>query len=126
MGKYGEAAVIATGFFRGGKADSPREAWEMAVAVAFPESVSLQAKGCPRNAYLGLCEEGLVSGVPAGKYTRSVKSKRCAVEAVGLLKFDRSLADNASALWHRVAGSKAHNSQMDVVIGLWRAGVLEQ
>jgi hypothetical protein len=97
----------------------------MAVAVAFPESASLQEKGCPLDAFLGLCEEGLVSGVPAGTYTRSVKNKQHAVEAVGLLRFDPSLAANTSALWRRVAGDKKHNAQMDVVIGLWRAGVIE-
>jgi hypothetical protein len=125
MGKYGEAAIIATGFFRGGRAQSPREAWEKAVALAYPKSVSSRKKGCPRNAYLGLCEEGLVSGVPAGKYTRSEKSKQYAVEAVGLLKFDPSLAGDASALWRRVAGDRKHNGQMDVVIELWKAGVIE-
>lgn len=125
MGKYGEVAIVATGFFRGGKAKSPREAWKMAAAVAFPESDSSREKRCPMDAFLGLCEEGLVSGVPAGSYTRSVKNKRYAVEAVGTLRFDPSLADNARALWQRVAGDKTPNSQMDVVIGLWRAGVIE-
>jgi hypothetical protein len=124
MGMYGQVAIVATGLFRRGEAESPREAWEKAVALAYPESSSLQEKACPRDAYLGLCEEGLVSGVPAGKYTRSVKSKRYAVEAVGLLKLDPGLAENTSALWQRVAGDKKHNGQMDVVIGLWRAGVI--
>ena len=35
----------------------------MAATEIFPMSVSLQKKGCPRGAFLGLCEDGLVSVV---------------------------------------------------------------
>lgn len=42
--------------------------------VIFGESTS-QRKGCPKGVYLGLCEEGLVKGIPKGKYTKSKKIK---------------------------------------------------
>jgi hypothetical protein len=125
MGKFAEVAIIATKIQLQWKAESPREAWDQAVAAAFPEGSSSREKAGPRNVYLGLCEEGLVSGVLAGNYTRSVKDKRYAVDAVDLLRLDPVLAENAALLWERVAGDKAHNAQMDVVIGLWRAGVIE-
>jgi hypothetical protein len=47
--------------------------------------VSAQKKGCPRGAFLGLCEEGLVKGIPAGNYTTSKDNKAYAVRAAELL-----------------------------------------
>ena len=34
-----------------------------------------------RGAFLGLCEEGLVKGIPAGKYSASKDNKQYAVRA---------------------------------------------
>jgi hypothetical protein len=38
---------------------------------------SSQEKNCPKNTFLGLCEEGLVKGIPQGNYTKSIKNKVC-------------------------------------------------
>lgn len=53
---------------------SPMEAWEKVAFVLF-DSESSQEKGCPKNTFLGLCEEGLVKGISKGNYTKSVKIK---------------------------------------------------
>lgn len=93
----------------------------------FPHSDALQEKGCPRGAYLGLCEAGLVAGIPAGKYTRSRDNKRYALRAVELLVAEPSLAETEPKdLWERVMDgeSKAYNSQMDVVLALWHSGLI--
>lgn len=37
--------------------------YEKAVEEVFPNSKSSQEKSCPKNAFLGLCEEGLVKGI---------------------------------------------------------------
>jgi len=127
MAKYGVAAVRATQLLRRRRAVSPVEAWERAVREVFPGSPSAQAKGCPRGAYLGLCEDGFERGVDPGSYTRSVLNKRYAVRAANVLRERPELLGDESALWrHAVRGEeKAPNGQMEIVIALRRANLLE-
>ena len=82
MGKYGNAAVLANRLVRGGAARSPNEAWEAAVVGVFANRRSAQQKGCPRAAYLGLCGDGAVAGIPPGHYCRPGKNRGYALEAV--------------------------------------------
>jgi hypothetical protein len=106
---------------------TPSEAWNVAASEIFPLSESLQKKSCPRNAYLGLCEEGLVAGVSGNTYRRSRYNKDYAVRAVKLLKEEPELANTSpGTLWERVILGKAkkHNSQMHVVLSLWQEGLL--
>ena len=99
---------------------------ELSSAV-FPDSEASQKKGCPKDAFLGLCEAEIISGIAGESYTRSVLNKGYALTAVELLKKYPTLSDNEDALWQAVQGanSKAHNSQMDVVTTLWRLGLLK-
>jgi len=127
MGKYGTAAIEAVRLYRQGLTKSPQDAWEKATSKIFGWGTSSQRKGCPRNAFLGLCEEGLVRGVEPGDYTRSQKNKSYAVDAVAILQRYPSLAGNHNRLWSKVLADehKKHNSQMDVVIALWNAGLIQ-
>lgn len=126
MGKYGLAAVAATTLVREGRVSEPNEAWELAVRGVFPGSKASQAKGCPRGAYLGLCEEGLVVGVPPGSYCRSVKNKEYALRAVTvLMSTEVGMAEEELWLWVTQGEKKAPNHQMDVVLSLWRAGYID-
>jgi hypothetical protein len=125
MREYGDVAIGATELACGGL--QPSEAWEKAARTIFPYSESLQDKGCPRGAFLGLCEDGRVAGVPAGNYTRSRDNKAYALRAVALLIAEPALANaDPKALWERVMNGdpKAYNSQMDVVLALWHRGLL--
>jgi Family of unknown function (DUF6979) len=126
MSAYGRAAVTAVRNLRSGRYNDPGEAWSASVRKIFPASVSLQTKGCPRGAFLGLCEEGLIAGVPPGDYTRSERNKRYALQAVGLIRRQPALVDDPRGLWRRVMAGvqKAENGQMDVVAGLWEAGLI--
>ncbi|MCY4245019.1 MAG: hypothetical protein OXE47_06830, partial [Gammaproteobacteria bacterium] len=76
----------------------------------------------PRSAFLGLCEAGLVKGVPPGEYLKKSSkklNKGYAVKAVSKLIENPKLKDNSpKELWELVI-SKAHDSQMDVVLALW-------
>ncbi|HEU4556286.1 MAG TPA: hypothetical protein VFS20_00505, partial [Longimicrobium sp.] len=77
----------------------------------------------------GLCEEGLVNGVPPGTYTPSIENKAYAVRAAALLAKQPELAESSpQALWNQVLGgiSKQHNAQMDVVLALHRSGLLRR
>lgn len=106
----------------------PVHAWNMA-ARHVSDKKSIHDKGCPRSAFLGMCEEGMVRAMPRGRYLRQRKqgkgNKAYALEAVRLLEMDASLADQPSELWQRVMRSlgedenKRANGQMDVVLALW-------
>lgn len=119
MGKYGEAATNAIALvLKEGKA--PKEAWHQAAQYVF-DGPSAQKKGCPRGAFLGLCEAGIVKGIPKGKYTKSVKNKEYGLHGYTILQEHPELADAPNELWARVAeGEIRHNSQMDVVIAVWQ------
>jgi hypothetical protein len=123
MGDYGKVALRATGF-RQCKID-PVGAWNKAAQEIF-DRPSSQKKGCPRGAFLGLCQEGYVKGVNPGVYTRSRKNKDYAIAAAELLNKEPTLVDEKTDLWKRAtkgAGIK-HNSQMDVVISLWEKDLI--
>jgi hypothetical protein len=122
MSKYGDAALYARKLFVSREVKSLDEAWTKAMKKFFPSSPSSQKKGCPKDTFLGLCEEGLIKNIPSGQYTKSDKNKHYAVVAIRLLKRKPKLADDKNSLWEKlVQGRKiAHNSQMDVVIALWK------
>jgi hypothetical protein len=121
--RYGEAALIAT---RGSAAGAdPVARWDNAMETLYPTSQAARKKGCPRGAFLGLCEEGLVKGIPAGQYTASKHNKAYAVRAARLL-LEGTRKWSVSELWRAVTDDpeKTHNSQMDVVLALWKNGLI--
>jgi len=120
--RYGEAALIAA---RDSAGTSPAKRWQSAMERVYPTSVSAQKKGCPRGAFLGLCEEGLVKGIPAGNYTASKDNKAYAVRAAELL-IEGKQKWSISELWRAVTDDpeKTHNSQMDIVLALWKNGLI--
>ena len=126
MGKYGLAAVNAVRAYTAGQARNATDAWDIAVRELFPNSQSSQVKGCPRGTFLGICGSGKIVGIPSGEYTRSQKNKMYGLNALEILRVSPSLADDESALWGRVmAGEeKVPNHQMDVVLSLWKAGLV--
>lgn len=122
--RFGEAALIAVREEPAGKA-TPAARWESAMERLYPTSATARRKSCPRGAFLGLCEEGLVKGIPAGQYAASKDNKAYAVHAVALLA-EAKQSWSISSLWQAVAGDseKAHNNQMDVVLALWKNGFI--
>jgi hypothetical protein len=122
--RYGEAALMATR--QGASADiSPAARWQSAMEKLYPKSLIARKNGCPRGAFLGLCEEGLVKGTPPGHYTKSKDNKAYAVRAAALLA-EGTQSWSISALWQAVTDDpqKTHNSQMDVVLALWKNGLI--
>jgi hypothetical protein len=121
--RYGEAALMAVRQASSGK--NPVAQWESAMNALYPTSQTARRKGCPRGAFLGLCEEGLVKGVTAGHYTKSRDNKDYAVRAAKLL-ISGTRTWSKTSLWLAVTkgAEKVHNSQMDVVIALWKNGLL--
>jgi hypothetical protein len=86
----------------------------------YPTSSAARKKGAPRGAFLGLCEEGLVTGIPAGQYSASRINKDYAVHAAKLL-IEGTQQSSRSALWRAVTegGDEQENGQIDVVLALW-------
>jgi hypothetical protein len=131
MGKYGQAAVDAVTLLTKGKAVDPEDAWGKATSAIFRTSKSSRIKSCPRDAFLGVSEAGLVVGVPPGSYTTSVDNKAYAVTAARLLRANPALSQlGAAGLWRRVMNrlkksiTKTHNQQMDVVKTLFDHGLI--
>ena len=125
MGKYGNVAKIAVDLINSGENINPVDAWNSATYQVFPDSESSRKKGCPRGAFLGLCEEGLVLGIESGQYTRAEKNKGYALKALELLKNNPELSSNEKELWKLVVESeKQSNHQMDVVITLFEEQLL--
>ncbi|MFA5267957.1 MAG: hypothetical protein WC379_08290 [Methanoregula sp.] len=120
MGRYGDCAILATKILAEKTAKNPRDAWDVAIAKLSKRESSewVMKKGCPRATFLSLCEEGLIRGVECGKYTRSTKNKKYALNAV------KELGQNSKSLtqlelWRKIGNQLAHSCQMDVVLSLW-------
>jgi hypothetical protein len=122
--RYGEAALMAT---CGGSSATidPVARWEIAMERLYPTSPAARKKGSPRGAFLGLCEAGLVKGIPAGNYTASADNKVYAVRAAELL-IEGKQNWSTSSLWRAVETdpAKLHNGQMDIVMALWKNGLI--
>ena len=121
MGKFGEVAVEATRRLNSAEVSDPREAWHSAAQALLSYSTSMMRKHCPRNAYLGLCEVGLVKGAPRGPWITSEDNKLYAVRAVQTLRTDPTWLNRPMRLpWRVVSQSqtKAPNNQIDVVFEL--------
>ena len=126
MNTFGNAALTAVEAVISRKIASPINAWSYAVKLTFPHSESVQKKGCPKSTFLGLCENGLIKHIPAGKYTRSIKNKEYGLIALNLLIDNPSLCDNKDLLWQAVTMGKdiTPNHQMEIVISLWKSNLL--
>jgi len=106
---------------------SPREAWDFAISQ-MSGSPSVRTKGCPRAAFLGLCEAGAVVGIKAGRYGAPPNNKngRYALNALGILQSTPAAYLDKEGLWAKatVPRKVKENQQMDVVIALWRERLL--
>ena len=127
-GGYGAVAVKAVKLITSGSFKNPSYAWDES-ARGVLESKSTKEKGCPKGAFLGLCEEGFVKEVPCGNYTSSKDNKRYALKAVQLLKKNYQLSNNKQKLWDEVMKLEGkdiqHSGQMDVIIALWKKGLID-
>jgi hypothetical protein len=136
MAVFGNAAVNAVHLIQNGKTQCPINAWHIAIGN-MPIAESTKEKGCPKNTFLGLCEDGYFAkqGILCGNYidsTKDKKNKEYGIQGVKLLRRHPELARNKSELWRKVLEEldenpeKAPNSQMDVVVALWENDLLKK
>ena len=125
MSKFGEVAVWATRRVIEEKL-APPAAWTRASLALNPDSIDMAAKPCPRTTYLTLCGNGFVKGVPTGRYANGRENAEMAVALAMILLEDSDLADaSENRLWQMAGGgAKTKNDQVEVVVGLSRAGLL--
>jgi hypothetical protein len=75
---------------------------------------------------LGLCEAGLVNGVPSGNHGSPSEhvNGQYAVNAYHLLKANPKLASDTKALWNAIPDRTAthENGQLDVLLMMYAAG----
>ena len=122
---YGRIALSALEIFKK-EQYGPNECWMQAAYEIYPNSISSAEKVCPRYAFLGLCDEGMVIGIDKGNYTGSYKNKAYAVKAVKVLR-QKNLNDiDPIGLWELlpIKHPLTHNHQMDVVLALWRNNLI--
>jgi hypothetical protein len=121
--RYGEAAILAAR--QGIYGTSATARWELALEKLYPTSPVARKKGAPRGAFLGLCEDGLVQGIPAGDYSASKLNKGYAVRAIALL-LEGAQHWSKSALWQSVTdgSGKEENGQIDIVLALWNNNLI--
>ena len=123
LNKYGQTAIDAVTIYK--TTNCPKEAWKLAISKTFSSSLSSQEKGCPKSAFLGLCEDGWIKGIPEGNYTRSAKNKKYAIQTVKFLKKNSDVSFSTTELWETAVNNGiSHNSQMDVVLALWEKGFI--
>jgi hypothetical protein len=126
--RYGEAALLAVRMETYGKALTSAERWDDAVKKLYPKTPIGQKKAAPRGAFVGLCEAGLVKGIVAGQTagltSQGNRNKAYAVKAVELLR--AGTHKTVSQLWAEVSEGEEvqHGSQMDVVLALWKNGLI--
>ena len=91
---YGDIAVKAAESYSN---EDMEQAWTE-IAASFPIKESIRKKGCPKNAFLGLCRAGLVKGInPEKVKTKHSKNGEYAVAAVSLLKNDPEWANQKNS-----------------------------
>ena len=115
--RYGEAALMAVGR-EFSSSPNPIARWDIAMERLYPTSPTARRKSCPRGAFLGLCEEGLVKSIPAGQYTASMENKFYAVNAATLLAEGKQIW-SASGLWRASKFSGQFSGQNLVVRREW-------
>ena len=104
---YGDIAIKAAE--SSSEYEDMEQAWTK-IAESFPIKESIRKKGCPKNAFLGLCHAGLVKGISPEKVkTKRSKNKNgeYAVTAVSLLKNNPEWANQKkSVFWRKIVGDE--------------------
>lgn len=124
MNLFGKCAILATKKMADMSCNNPAEAWELSISE-LSKSPNTQAKGCPRNAFLGLCEEGLIRGIESGKYANLRENKEYVLTVVKVLA-QTSKPFTASQLWRHIGNEGKQEGQMDVVLSLWKNDLIDK
>ena len=124
--KYGSIAVSYAKELIKTKQSPSEDGWEKEARSVFTKD-SFVKKGCPKGCFLGICEEGLIIGIPKGKYTNSKKNKAYGIEAIKILRKNDEYKNQPEELWKKIPGApNTYNHQMHVVCALWKADLINK
>ncbi len=128
MPPFGKVAVKAVQNYRSHRFPSPMGAWDAAIRDICTID-SIEEKICSRSVFLGLCEAGMVRGIPGGTYLKTKPGEKSpnkifATSAAQLIAGEPGLVRNKSRLRELLTDS-GRNAQIDVVIALWESGLIE-
>ena len=125
MKKYEQVTLLAMDHIKNNN-ETPEIAWKNASIEVFGKGTSSQKKSCPKNSFLGICEEGLIKEIPKGNYSNieNNKNKKYVLEALELISNDKTLLDNKMNLWLKI-NSKKYNQQLDVLFTLINEGYIQ-
>jgi len=121
MSKYAKAALMVVTDCMGKTNPDIRQAWDKAI-----KELGAYDEGCPKVAFIGLCSEGMIKGIPLSRYgvKHDAKNKRYAVDAAKLLLSGHPV--DPVVLWETVTDKKiVHHGQMSIVISLYNAELLQ-
>lgn len=122
MTKYTEAAITTAKRCQGSIRPDIKAEWRKAI-----EELSAYDEGCPRSAFIGLCEEGMIKGIRPGSYglRTSNKNKYYAIAAANLVLSGNNT--DPKSIWKEVTKSEiqAHD-QVSIVIALHESGLLQK
>ena len=126
MGNYGRAAITAARMLEQGTPSNPEVAWARALRRETKSSESWR-KRCPRGAFLGLCAAGVIPGCEARPSLFRSSNGDYAVRMLEAIRADPQVLPDRKRLWRSAVGSakKKENGQSDVVVSLWREGIIE-
>lgn len=124
--KYGLVAVSYAKELIKTKQSPNKDGWEKITRSVFTKKCYVK-KGCPKDCFLGICEEGLITGILRGKYTNSKKNKAYGISAIKILRENDEYKNQPEKLWEKIPGvPKTYNHQMHVVCALWKAGLISK
>ena len=124
MSKYAQAAVDIVKRCQNAQSPDLKSEWDKSMMEMYPNQEPARTKSCPRNAFLGLCESGMVAGISKESYgvSEGNRNKRYAVKAAHLVLDGQT---DKKAIWESVREkAKTPNSQVDIVLAINLAGLL--
>ena len=131
MNIFANAATAAVNLMYTNPPLSPEDAWIQALK-SLGAKQSVIEKGCPKNAFIGLCESGQIKSIPAALNIKGGLNADYALDALLHLQTlsKQPATIEHSELWAHVMSlenrdiDKKHNQQMHVVLGLWNSGLI--
>ncbi|EPF16736.1 Uncharacterised protein [Cedecea davisae] len=121
MTKYTDAAIKTVMRCQGSLTPDIKAEWREVI-----KELQAYDEVCPRCAFIGLCEEGMVKGIKPGRYglRKNNKNKAYAIAAANMILSGQ--ASDKKVIWRKITETEiqAHD-QVNIVIALHNNGLLQ-
>ena len=122
---YGQIAIDTIRIIRQSPYLEVRQAWSNSLSAN-----NKNDKACPKVAFLGLCEDGFINGIPAGNYIQKtgisvIKQKAVAIRGIIMNRTPPKIPVQSNAsIWRQVSGSGRDQGVIEGIYTLFRNGDL--